>query len=36
MLHVRYAEWYANLFKLKVPEHEWEQRLAMLRIKVKR
>ena len=28
MLHVRYAEWYANLFKLKVAEHEWERRLA--------
>ncbi len=28
MLHVRYAEWYANLFKLKVAEHAWERRLA--------
>jgi hypothetical protein len=28
MLHVRYAEWYANLFKLEVAEHEWERRLA--------
>ena len=28
MLHVRYAEWYANLFKLEVQEHEWEQRLS--------
>jgi hypothetical protein len=28
MLHVRYAEWYANLFKLEVAAHEWERRLA--------
>ncbi len=28
MLHVRYAEWYANLFKLEVQAHEWERRLA--------
>ena len=28
MLHVRYAEWYANLFKLEVGAHEWERRLA--------
>jgi hypothetical protein len=25
---VRYAEWYANLFKLEIAEHEWERRLA--------
>jgi hypothetical protein len=28
MLHVRYAEWYADLFKLEVQAHEWERRLA--------
>jgi hypothetical protein len=28
MLHARYAEWYANLFKLEIQEHEWEQRLS--------
>jgi hypothetical protein len=28
MLHVRYAEWYANLFKLEIAEHAWERRLA--------
>ena len=28
MLHVRYAEWYADLFKLEVAAHEWERRLA--------
>jgi hypothetical protein len=28
MLHVRYAEWYANLFKLEVQAHGWERRLA--------
>jgi hypothetical protein len=28
MLHVRYAEWYANLFKLEIAEHEWGRRLA--------
>ena len=28
MLHVRYAEWYADLFKLEVGAHEWERRLA--------
>ena len=28
MLHVRYAEWYADLFKLEVKSHEWERRLA--------
>jgi hypothetical protein len=27
MLHVRYAEWYANVFKLELEEHQWEQRL---------
>ena len=30
MLHVRYAEWYADLFKLEVQAHEWERRLADL------
>lgn len=28
MLHVRYAEWYADLFKLEVQAHEWQRRLA--------
>ena len=28
MLHARYAEWYANLFKLEIQEHEWERRLS--------
>ena len=28
MLHARYAEWYANLFKLELQEHEWERRLS--------
>jgi hypothetical protein len=28
MLHVRYAEWYANLFKLEIQQHEWERRLS--------
>jgi|GEM_PF-1978131 len=28
MLHVRYAEWYADLFKLEIQEHEWERRLS--------
>jgi hypothetical protein len=28
LLHVRYAEWYANLFKLEIQEHDWEQRLS--------
>jgi hypothetical protein len=28
MLHVRYAEWYADLFRLEVKAHEWERRLA--------
>lgn len=27
MLHARYAEWYANVFKLEIEEHQWEQRL---------
>ena len=27
MLHARYAEWYANVFKLEVDENQWEQRL---------
>ncbi len=30
MLHVRYAEWYADLFKLEVQAHEWQRRLADL------
>ena len=30
MLHVRYAEWYANLFKLEIAEHAWERRLASI------
>lgn len=28
MLHARYAEWYANVFKLEIDEHQWEQRLS--------
>jgi hypothetical protein len=28
MLHVRYAEWYANVFKLEIEEHQWEERLG--------
>lgn len=27
MLHARYAEWYANVFKLEIDEHQWEERL---------
>ena len=27
MLHARYAEWYANVFKLEVERHRWEERL---------
>lgn len=28
MLHARYAEWYANVFKLEIEEHQWEERLS--------
>jgi len=28
MLHARYAEWYANVFKLEIEEHQWEERLG--------
>lgn len=27
-LHVQYAEWYANVFKLELDEHQWQQRFA--------
>jgi hypothetical protein len=27
MLHARYAEWYANVFKLEIEEHQWDERL---------
>ena len=27
MLHARYAEWYANVFKLEIEAHQWEERL---------
>lgn len=27
ILHARYAEWYANVFKLEVEQHQWEDRL---------
>jgi len=30
MLHARYAEWYANVFKFEVEEHQWEERLDNL------
>jgi hypothetical protein len=28
MLHARYAEWYANVFKLEIEAHRWEARLG--------
>jgi hypothetical protein len=28
MLHARYAEWYADLFKLEIQKHDWELRLG--------
>lgn len=28
MLHARYAEWYANVFKLEIEAHRWEERLG--------
>jgi len=27
-LHVQYAEWYANVFKLELEKHQWQQRFA--------
>ncbi len=27
LLHVRYAEWYANVFKLEIESSQWQQRL---------
>lgn len=27
-LHVQYAEWYANVFKLEIEESQWQRRLA--------
>ncbi len=27
-LHVQYAEWYANVFKLELEENQWQQRLT--------
>ncbi|MGB7034786.1 MAG: hypothetical protein WBD71_04610, partial [Xanthobacteraceae bacterium] len=30
MLHARYAEWYANVFKLEIEEHRWEERLKTI------
>ena len=30
MLHARYAEWYANVFKLEIEEHRWEERLKSI------
>jgi len=28
LLHVRYAEWYANVFKLEIDASQWQQRLS--------
>jgi len=28
LLHVQYAEWYANVFKLEIEASQWQQRLA--------